>query len=334
MQTSRNPARALIALAALIANTPFAQSQRSTAVGAQIAPIRIHTLSITVLSTMLAGDVAGIGEWGFSALVEADHNRILVDTGSRPGTVLQNAAELKIDLSNVKDVVLTHNHGDHAGGLLTLRKEMMKKNPLALSVVNVARGIFFSRPAAGREDNVMISVKPDFEASGGSFVERHEGTEIFPGAWLSGPVPREFPERNWSGIGKVQTPAGLVEDTIPEDQSLVLNTSQGLVLVTGCGHAGVINILTFAHKRFPDEPVLAIIGGLHLFSASDEQLNWTADKLNEFRVPNLLGAHCTGLEAVYRIRERLALKRGSAVVGSVGSMFVLGEGIHAGPLAR
>jgi hypothetical protein len=77
-----------------------------------------------------------------------------------------------------------------------------------------------------------------------------------------------------------------------------------------------------------------VIGGLHLFPATDEQLAWTADKMKEFKVANLMGAHCTGIEAVYRIRERLALPRASAVVGSVGSSFVLGEGIHPGPLAK
>ena len=323
---------ALIALPALIVNVAGA-AQNNPGGRVQAAPARIHALKVTVLSTMLAGGT-GTGEWGFSALIEADGNRILVDTGARPATVLQNAAELKIDLSGVKEVILTHNHTDHVGGLLTLRKEMMRKNPLAMSVVHVARGMFFSRPEGAREGNIMISVRKDFETSGGKFIERDAGTELFPGAWLTGPVPRKFPERNWSQAGKVQTPAGLVEDTVPEDQSLVLNTTQGLVLVTGCGHAGVVNILTFAHEKFPNEPVLAIAGGLHLFPAGDEQLNWTADKLLDFKVANLLGAHCTGLEAVYRMRQRLGLKRGSSVVGSVGSGFVLGQGIRAGPLER
>ena len=147
-------------------------------------------------------------------------------------------------------------------------------------------------------------------------------------------MPRQYPEHNWSSTGKVQTPEGLVEDTIPEDQSLVLNTHEGLVVITGCGHAGVVNILTFARERFPNEPVEALVGGLHLFPATDQQVDWTADKLKDFKVSNLLGAHCTGIEAVYRIRERLALPRSAAVVGTVGSTFVLGEGIHTGPLAR
>src|SRR5437867_10818368 len=92
----------------------------------------VKTLKVTVLSTMLAGDV-GIGEWGFAALLEADGQRLLIDTGDRSETVLHNAAELGIDLSTVTDLVLTHNHSDHTGGLITLRRELAKKNPRALS---------------------------------------------------------------------------------------------------------------------------------------------------------------------------------------------------------
>jgi 7,8-dihydropterin-6-yl-methyl-4-(beta-D-ribofuranosyl)aminobenzene 5'-phosphate synthase len=325
---------ALIWFSFSILSMPPARAQSSVSSGSQNAPAQIHALKVTLLSTMLVGNITGVGEWGFSALIEADGHRVLLDTGARPDTVLQNARDLKIDLSDVKEVILTHNHWDHVGGLMTLRREMMKRNPSALSEVHVARGIFYSRPAQAGEENQMIALKKEYEATGGKFIEHEEAAEIFPGAWLTGPVPRKYPEHNWSSTGKVQTAAGLVEDTIPEDQSLVLNTPEGLVVVTGCGHAGIINILTFAREQFPNQPVQAVVGGLHLFPATDEQLNWTADKLKEFKVANLLGAHCTGIEAVYRIRERLALSRASAVVGSVGSSFVLGEGIHPGQLAK
>src|ERR1700686_945916 len=330
---------ALLALAFALVNGQSANAEGApTAVAQNVpapnAPAQIHALKVTLLSTMLAGSTTGMGEWGFSALIEADGHRILLDTGAHPDTVLQNAHDLKIDLSDVKEVILTHNHWDHVSGLMSLRKEMMKKNPAALAVAYVARGIFYSRPSAEGEDNRMVAIRKEYEATGGKFIEHEGSSELFPGAWLTGPVPRKFPEHNWSSTGKVQTPVGLVEDTIPEDQSLVLNTPQGLVVITGCGHAGIINILTFAREQFPNEPVEAVVGGLHLFPATDQQLDWTADKMKEFKVANLIGAHCTGIEAVYRIRERLALPRSAAVVGSVGASFVLGEGIHPGPLAK
>jgi 7,8-dihydropterin-6-yl-methyl-4-(beta-D-ribofuranosyl)aminobenzene 5'-phosphate synthase len=294
---------------------------------------QVKTLKVTILSTMLADE--GIGEWGFAALVESDGHRILVDTGARPETVLSNSRELGVDLSNVKEAILTHNHEDHVGGLMTLRRELMKQNPDALSVAHVGKGIFYSRPKNdGKEGNVMLELRHEYESTGGRFVEHDQPVELFPGAWLTGPVPRTYPERNWSVKGKVKTPDGLVEDTVPEDQSLVLNTAKGLVMITGCGHAGVINILTFAQKEFPDTPVYAVVGGLHLFPATDQQIGWTADKLKGFGLSYLVGAHCTGIESVYQIRQRLGLPRQSAVVGAVGATFVLGEGIHPGLLAQ
>jgi 7,8-dihydropterin-6-yl-methyl-4-(beta-D-ribofuranosyl)aminobenzene 5'-phosphate synthase len=324
----------LIALSTSSSSVHATMGQTAAAGSVQHSRPQVHALKVTLLSTMLVGDVKGMGEWGFSALVEGDGHRVLLDTGAHPDTVLQNARDLKIDLSDIKEVILTHNHWDHVSGLMTLRKEMMKRNPAALSVVHVSRGIFYSRPGQDGEENRMIALRKEYEATGGRFVEHEEAAEIFPGWWLTGPVPRKYPEHNWSSVGKVQTPSGLVEDTIPEDQSLVLNTSEGLVLVTGCGHAGIINILTFAREEFPNEPVEAVIGGLHLFPATDDQLNWTADKMKDFRVAHLVGAHCTGIEAVYRLRERLGLPRASAVVGTVGSSYVLGEGIHPGQLAK
>lgn len=301
---------------------------------AQQRPQQIRGFTITILSTMLVGDPMGIGEWGFAALVEADGHRLLVDTGAHPNTVLENARDLHIDLSGVEEVVLTHNHWDHVSGLLTLRRQMMKKNPKALSVVHVAEGIFNSRPSADGEKNPMLAIRKEFETTGGKFVVHASDAELFPGAWLTGPVPRPFPERNWSSLGRVETAAGLVEDTVPEDQSLVLDTPKGLVVITGCGHAGVVNILTFAEKHFHAQPIFGIVGGLHLFASTDEQIDWTAGKLLAYRVANLLAAHCTGIEATYRLRKDLGLSRATAVVASVGSSFSLEGGIAAGALAK
>ncbi len=159
---------------------------------------QVQSADAVILSTMLA-DRFGVGEWGFSALVEAGGRRILFDTGARPDTVLQNARELKLDLSAVTDVILSHHHGDHVGGLLTLRRELMRKNPDALKRAYVGAGIFLNRPRQGGGDsNEALAVKTEYEALGGSFAVIERPTEIFPGAWLTGPVPRTYPERNWS----------------------------------------------------------------------------------------------------------------------------------------
>jgi 7,8-dihydropterin-6-yl-methyl-4-(beta-D-ribofuranosyl)aminobenzene 5'-phosphate synthase len=297
-------------------------------------PKTVQSLRVQVLSTMLTGGTAGIGEWGFAALIEVDGQRILFDTGARPETVLQNVREMNIDLANVKDVILSHNHGDHTTGLLTLRREFAKTNPTALSRVHVGKGIFWSRPSNNSEGNYVVKIKSEYEATGGTFIEYNEPKEILPGVWLTGPVPRVHAERNWSGSGRVKTPDGLVEDNLPEDMSLVAVTDKGLVLVSGCGHAGIINTLEHARKKVQNINVYAALGGFHLFALNDEKLDWTASKLKEFGLQQFLGAHCTGIEAVYRIRQQAGLTRQSCVVGAVGASFDLGRGIDATALAR
>jgi 7,8-dihydropterin-6-yl-methyl-4-(beta-D-ribofuranosyl)aminobenzene 5'-phosphate synthase len=264
-----------------------------------------------------------------------DGQRILFDTGARPETVLQNARELGVDLTGVRDLVLSHNHSDHTGGLVTLRREFMKKDPAALGRAHVGKGIFLSRVnASGEEVNALIETRKGYEATGGTFVEHDAPVALRPGVWLTGPVPRLHPERNWSPGLKLRGPAGLVDDTVPEDQSLVVNTERGLVVLSGCGHAGIVNTVAYARETVRPGPIHALIGGFHLFAADDAALEWTADRLREAGVENLVGAHCTGIEAVYRLRTRLGLPRGAAVVGAVGSSFELGKGIDPRLLAR
>ena len=297
----------------------------------------VRSVRVVVLSTMLAD--ASIGEWGFSALVEADGRRILFDTGARPDTVLRNAREMGVDLAGVDEVILSHNHADHTGGLLTLRREMAKLRPAALARAHVGKGIFLSRPTpGGGEANTMIAARKEYEATGGAFLEHATAEEICPGAWLTGPVPRKYPERNWTmngRSGQIRLADGsTAEDTIPEDQSLALDTGRGWVIISGCAHAGIINTIDYVENTVHRAPVLAAIGGFHLFESDDAHLNWTGDKLREFGLQNLLGAHCTGIEAVYRLREITGLNRRTCSVGAVGSTFDLDNGLKPGRIAH
>jgi 7,8-dihydropterin-6-yl-methyl-4-(beta-D-ribofuranosyl)aminobenzene 5'-phosphate synthase len=231
--------------------------------------------------------------------------------------------------------VLTHNHDDHTSGLVTLRRELLKKNPQALSRVHVAAGIFQSRvDAMGAERNGLVGFRADYERTAGVFIEHPGPTELMPAVWFTGPVPRTHPERNFGGGLRVRTSSGLVEDTVAEDSSVIVDTPEGLVLITGCGHAGIVNISEYAVSLRPSSSVHAVVGGLHLFAATDEQLAWTGEKLKAFGVDHLLGAHCTGLEAVFQLRRVMGLARRTAVVGAVGASFTLGKGIDPLAVAR
>lgn len=313
--------------------------------GAGEGPATVTELKITTLSTMLT-EFRGVGEWGYAALVEADGRAVLFDTGARPGTVLRNAKELGIDLSRVDTVVLSHHHWDHTGGLVTLRRTLKEANYAALGRAHVGEGIFLPRsidpeavgklPARPPEELLVnvLDVRAQYEALGGKFVVHAEPHELHPGVWVTGPIPRVHPEKNWTPFNRIEREGAQVEDTIPEDQALVINTQRGLVVVAGCGHAGIVNTMEYSKKIAPERRVHAVLGGFHMLSLTDERVAWTGARMRELGVEQVLGAHCTGINPVEGLRRAAGLSRASAVVGAVGSTFTLKDGIQRGLLNR
>lgn len=284
---------------------------------------RVQALVITVLSTTKAP--VGTGEWGFSALVEADGHRLLFDTGAKPDTVLHNAAVLGVDLATIPMVVLSHHHDDHVGGLMTLRTAVAERTPAALATAHVAAGMFTPRRrgTAPRELNTMIGVRPAFEASGGAFVVHDRPAEIAPGVWVTGPVPRVHPEHNWSGARMIEGPEGWVEDTLLEGQELVIDTDEGLVVLSGCGHAGVVNIVAHARSTIRSAPLRAAVGGFHLMDATPAQIEWTGEQLRAVGLQELYAAHCTGDAAIEHFGAQVVPAGGRAVELGVGGQLRL-----------
>ena len=99
-------------------------------------------------------------------------------------------------------------------------------------------------------------------------------------------------------------------------------------------HPGIVNTMEYARELVPGAPVHAVLGGFHLLALTDEKVDWTGGKMQEFGVQHVLGAHCTGINAVRLLRDAANLGRETAVVGAVGSTFELGQGIGIGLLNR
>jgi 7,8-dihydropterin-6-yl-methyl-4-(beta-D-ribofuranosyl)aminobenzene 5'-phosphate synthase len=218
---------------------------------------------------------------------------------------------------------------------MSLRREFAKSNPRAMSRVHVGAGIFEPRLTdAGEDDNGLRLIKAQYLATGGVFVIHERPTELLPGVWFSGPVPRPNPEKNWNPGLSLLTAQGRIEDNVPEDSALLIDTDDGIVILTGCGHAGIVNIAEYARGQLGKRPLVAVVGGLHLFAASDEAIAWTGAKLKDYKIENLLAGHCTGIEATYRLREATGLTRKTADVSATGSSFTLGQGIDARRLAH
>ncbi len=287
--------------------------------------------TVTILSSNLANG-ATVGEWGLSALVKVDGHCVLFDVGRYPDTVIRNATALDIDLSCVTDVVLSHFHFDHTTGLLPLVRALREHNADAIRRVHVASGFFLPRRRptvdGAAEVNQMIALRATLEAAGVEFIEYSKATEILPGIWVSGPVERRHPEKNYDRSIQVSMNNAWIEDYVPESQALVVRTAQGHIVLLGCGHSGVVNALDHIRTHIADDPIHAVMGGLHLFAADDETLGWTADHLRKIGIQHLMAGHCTGIEPLMRLRAGLNLTRRTAVVGAVGSRFVYGKGIE------
>ena len=177
-------------------------------------------------------------------------------------------------------------------------------------------------------------MKKEYEATGGKFIEHDKPEEIQPGVWLTGPVPRTYPEKNYPAGIEVKEGDAWVEDYLPEDQSLSSTPRAAWCYSRVAVMRASSTPWNMRAKFIRPAPVDAAIGGFHLYNAKDEQSNWTADKLKEFQIAQILGAHCTGIESVYRLRQRLGLSRHDCVVGTVGATFDLKDGINTGRIAR
>ena len=182
----------------------------------------------------------------------------------------------------------------------------------------------------------MVELREQIEATGARFFVHEEPAEIAPGVWVTGPVPRVHEEKNYpQHAGSVVVLEGrTTHDVIPESQSLVVVSTSGPIMVSGCGHAGLINSLQYAQTEISDLPPQAAIGGFHLYAASNETLNWTAERLGDMGLSHFVGAHCTGIESVYTIRDIVGLGREHARVGAIGTRFEGDRGIVPGSINR
>ena len=215
------------------------------------------SLRITVLIDNTTAEPRLGATWGFAALIERGGHTLLLDAGGDPRVLLGNVDALGTDLGRVEAIAISHAHGDHVEGVDGL----------------VERGV-----------RVPLYVLPSFadpfrDRFGGALTVEatSAGQELIPGVFTT---------------GEMVDPAA----RIPE-QSLVIPTDSGLVIVTGCAHQGIVSIVRRAREMF-DQPVYLVLGGFHLLDKSDAQV---ADIVAEFRqlgVRKVGATHCTGEKAI------------------------------------
>lgn len=253
------------------------------------------SIKITTLVENTKGEHLGlINEHGLSFYIEMNGHRLLFDAG-QSDAFLKNAEQLRIDLSSLEYVVLSHGHYDHSGGLRALT-EKAKKFELIIG------GDFFLEKY-GYADN-------SYEFLGNNFDEKflsakgipyrrvtQELTELCPGVFVLTAFPRVHTDEIINPRFKVLRNGAFEQDNFYDELLIALDTPKGIVVLLGCSHPGMRNLLDAVRARLK-KPIYAVLGGTHLVEAHGPSLEKSLDFLRSGAVEIVGVSHCTGQEAV------------------------------------
>lgn len=266
--------------------------------------------------TCLVNDVAGTAslpvEHGLSFLIECGGRTILFDTG-QTGLVVQNALQLGFDLAGTDRIVLSHGHFDHTGGL----KAVLDVAPHGVLFVHPAtfERKYSSRTGECRDIGMPNLSTQDVFRHGWTVVNTLTAMEVTSGLHTTGPIPRVTTFEDVGGPFFLDA-AGTQPDPIVDDQALYFTAREGVVVLLGCAHAGVINTLSYIHKLTRGARIHAVIGGMHLLNASPLRLAATTTALQQFGIRLLAPCHCTGSAAIDLLRTLFPQKCQDCGVGS------------------
>lgn len=232
-----------------------------------------------------------LAEHGLSYAIDFDGRRVLFDTGQSPAVLANNAAKLDWPLAAIEAVALSHGHFDHTGGL-----------PAVLEAAPAAR--IFLHPAALEPKFQRVDGKiGDYSTTPASLasLDSHRDqiiltagvTEIVTGLFATGEIPRTNDYETTGGAFYLDAD-GLRVDPIVDDQSLFFRSADGIVIILGCSHAGVVNTVDYVLSLHPGEPLAAVIGGMHLWKTSSEHRRRVGAQLLSRKPKLLAGCHCAG----------------------------------------
>lgn len=239
-----------------------------------------------------------IAEQGFSVMVETDAGqKVLFDAGASEAALLNNLRAVGAEPKDFSAVFISHGHYDHTGGLAPFIEA-------GVPVFTHPKTFVGKRFSTGGEFKTDISTAPLVMAAlaKAKMSFNAASAEIVPGVKTSGEVPRttDFePTLNFLREEEGKT----IEDTIIEEQALYLVMKRGLVVITGCAHPGIVNIVAHA-KKSTGSKIHMVMGGFHLGGASQDRIRKTMDHLKNLGVDRIAPLHCTGFEAMKNISDR------------------------------
>ena len=252
-------------------------------------------MKITTLMDNLVYDRHLYAEHGLSFYIEKNERRILFDTG-QSGNFIYNASLLGIDLSKVDDVVISHGHYDHTGGLY----DFSKINKTAK--IHVKNGAFEKKYRRNGRDYIGCPYDKELFAGRLNIVEKteHLGDEISIIPFVN-IVNKD--DLHYDGM-KVSKEDGFIDDEFEDEQFLVVVNDGRITVISGCSHNGITNIIETVKEVF-DKPVETVIGGFHLVKNDEKQTGAVVDYFKNSDECTLGVSHCTGIEAYGRLVSAL-----------------------------
>jgi 7,8-dihydropterin-6-yl-methyl-4-(beta-D-ribofuranosyl)aminobenzene 5'-phosphate synthase len=251
-----------------------------------------------------------LGEPGVSYLVEDEGRKVLFDVGYSDAFIT-NARKLSVDLLDVDFVVLSHGHLDHTWGLIPLirlhMEGMIEKLPVNKPTL-VTHPLTLSSRTLGDLPQIGSLLSED-ELSGYFDVElTREPVNLTERLVFLGEIERtnEFEAQN--PIGRTLDSGVEKDDFVVDDSALAYKSSAGLVIITGCSHAGICNIVEYARKVCGDERVVDIVGGFHLLDPPVEQLEGTIEYMESLCPGSVHACHCTDLNSKIALSRVVDLK--------------------------
>lgn len=258
-------------------------------------------MRITILAENYAYKTAH-SEWGFSSLIEIDQKKFLFDVGLSGTCLLDNAKELELSISQIDGVILSHGHYDHTDGLEPVLNRLKIKHLYGHPAIFSNR---YSLKNGELAYKGMRLSRNDLEQEFGVTLHLEKGmTKISDHLFLTGEVPFTNSFEKISSHFKLCDSHGeiLGDDTFPDDNSLVLDTPKGLVIVFGCAHRGIVNIMEHVKKSL-NKKIHGIIGGTHLYIASPEHFSFVVDYIEKEGIELIAPGHCTGMQRIFDLKN-------------------------------